>query len=256
MVLAVAGLHGNIIPPEGDLMKPAAFDLAVGIFILSLIPWLPVSGFTEVTRQRWRVWMIGILLYAFTVETVQQLRGIDPRFSRAEPVSQIFGSIFFMSALGLTVLTLALAARAFETPAMRRRGLLVLAARWASVSVLIGFLAGIWLSANQGRVVAPAGNLLPLHAAAFHAVQAIPLVALLLASSSVPVETARRWVHVAGGAWTAACIALWWQTALGRPVTDVAGSGALSVILLAMWALAALRALVAWRPTQPAHVKV
>jgi hypothetical protein len=48
------------------------------------------------------------------------------------------------------------------------------------MSELIGLLAGLWLSANQGRVVAPAGNLLPLHTAGFHAVQAIPLVALLL----------------------------------------------------------------------------
>ena len=57
----------------------------------------------------------------------------------------------FDMALGITTLAVAIGARAFETHATGRRGLLVIAARWAGVSMLIGFVAGIWLSANQGR---------------------------------------------------------------------------------------------------------
>jgi hypothetical protein len=38
-------------------MKPATFDMAVGIFLLSLIPWLPASGFIDSVRRRWRQWM-------------------------------------------------------------------------------------------------------------------------------------------------------------------------------------------------------
>ena len=121
------------------------------------------------------------------------------------------------------------------------------AARWAGASMLIGFLAGIWLSANQGRFVGEAGNLLPLHAVGFHALQAIPVVALLLGWSAVSVETGRLWVHVAGSAWVAACVAIWWQTALGRPVTDLAGAGIISVGFLGVWTIAALRALIAWQ---------
>ena len=249
--LVVAGVRGVVVAPEGDLMKPATFDLAVGIFLLSLIPWLPVSGFSVAARRRWRLWMIGLALYAFGIETVQQLRGIDPRFSRAEPGSQLFGLFFFMSALGIMTLAIALAARAFDARAVGRRWLLVLAARWAGASMLIGFLAGIWLSANEGRFVGAAGNLLPLHAAGFHALQAVPLVALLLAWSAVSVETGRRWVHVAGAAWAGGCLAIWWQTALGRPVTDLAGAGIMSVIFLGLWTIAALRGLVAWRQTEP-----
>ena len=255
-VLVVAGVRGAAIAPEGDLMKPATFDIAVGIFLLSLIPWLPVSGFSDAARRTWRLWMIGLGLYAFGIETVQQLRGIDPRFSRAEPVSQLFGAVFFMSALGIATLAVALAARAFDTRAAGRRGLLVLSARWASASMLIGFLAGIWLSANQGRFVGEAGNLLPLHAAGFHALQAIPLVALLLAWSAVPVETGRRWVHVAGAAWAGACVAIWWHTALGKPVTDLAGTGIVSLVLLGLWTVAALRGLIAWRQTAPEEMRV
>jgi hypothetical protein len=247
LTLALAAVRGPIVEPEGDLMKPATFDLAVGIFILSLVPWLPASGFTDVARRRWRRWMVGLALYAFAIETVQQLRGIDPRFTQVEPASQALGALFFASALGITTLSVALAARAFEADITGRRGLLALAARWAGVSMLIGFLAGMWLSANQGRFVAPAANLLPLHAAGFHAVQAVPLVALLLAWSTIPVATARRWVNIAGAAWALACLAIWWQTALGRAVTDLSGPGLAAIVLLAAWALSAVRAVLAWR---------
>ena len=247
LALVMASIRGPIVEPEGDLMKPATFDLAVGLFILTLIPWLPVSGFSDAARQRWRRWMIGLALYAFAIETVQQFRGIDPRFSQAEPPSQILGLLFFISALGITTLSIALAARAFDMRTTGRRGLLALAARWAGASMLIGFLAGIWLSANAGRFVGEAGNLLPLHAAGFHAVQAIPLVALLLAWSGVPADMARRWVNIAGAAWAAACIAIWWQTALGRAVTDFSGAGIVPVIFLGVWTFAALRSVIAWR---------
>jgi hypothetical protein len=247
LTLVVAAIRGPIVEPEGDLMKPATFDLAVGIFTLSLIPWLPISGFSVAARRRWRRWMIGLGLYAFAIETIQQFRGIDPRFSQAEPASQLPGLLFFFVALGITTLAIALAARAFETPTSGTRGLLVLAARWAAASMLIGFLAGIWLSANNGRVVGQAGNLLPLHAAGFHALQAIPFVAWLLAWSTLSDATARRWVNIAGAAWAATCVAIWWQTASGRAVTDFSGAGIAPPILLGVWALAALRSLVAWR---------
>jgi hypothetical protein len=255
LMLLIAAVRGPLVPPEGDLMKPATFDLAVGFFILSLIPWLPTSGFGAAARRRWRRWMIGLVLYAFAIETIQQLRGIDPRFSQVEPISQLFGGLFFASALGITTLSIALAARAFETRTTGRRGLLVLAARWAGTSMMIGFLAGIWLSANQGRVVAPGGNLLPLHAAGFHGVQAIPLVALLMAWSPIPIGVARRWVNIAGAAWAAACIAIWWQTALGRAVTDRSGVGMIALFLLGVWTLAALRSVIAWRTTAPAEAR-
>ena len=255
ILLGVVFIRGPEVPPEGDLMKPATFNLAVGIFILSLIPWLPASGFTDAARRLWRRWMIGLLIYAFGIETVQQLRGIDPRFSQAEPASQIFGAIFFGVALGITVLSIALAARAFETRTTGRRGLLVLSARWASASMLIGFLAGMWLSANEGRFVGEEGNLLPLHAAGFHAVQAVPLIALMLAWSTVPTDAARRWVHIAGAAWTAACIAIWWQTGHGRAVTDLSGAGMVTVALLGVWTVAALRGMVAWRMLRTSGAK-
>ncbi len=247
MLLLVVFARGPEVPPEGDLMKPATFDLAVGIFILSLIPWLPAAGFTDAGRRLWRRWMIAMLIYGFGIETIQQLRGIDPRFSVAEPASQIFGGLFFASALAIAVMSIGLGIRAFDATAAGRRGLLVVAARWAGASMLIGFVAGVWLSANQGRFIGDMGNLLPLHAAGFHAAQAVPLVALMLAWSPVSTDAARRWVHIAGAAWAAACLAIWWQTGHGRAVTDLSGVGMATVVLLGVWAVAALRGFIGWR---------
>ena len=145
------------------------------------------------------------------------------------------------------MLSIGLGIRAFDASASGRRGLLVVAARWAGASMLIGFVAGMWLSANQGRFVGDAGNLLPLHAAGFHAAQAVPLVALMLAWSSVSIDAARRWVHLAGAAWAAACIAIWWQTGHGRAVTDLSGVGIVTIAMLGLWAIAAMRGLIGWR---------
>ena len=251
IILLVAFVRGPIVEPEGDLMKPATFNLAVGIFILSLIPWLPVSGFTDTGRRLWRRWMVAMLIYAFGIETIQQFRGIDPRFSLAEPASQAFGALFFASALAITVMSLALGVRAFDARTTGRRGLMVIAARWAGAAMLIGFVAGMWLSANRGRFVGVEGNLLPLHAAGFHGVQAIPLVALMLAWSGVAVDTARRWAHIAGLAWVGACIAIWWQTALGRSLLTPQQPVVILAVLIVIWTVAALRAVVAWRTSRP-----
>jgi hypothetical protein len=54
-------------------------------------------------------------------------------------------------------------------------------------------------------------------------------------------------VHLAGAAWAAVCIAIWWQTGHGRAVTDLSGVGMVTVILLAIWTIAALRGLIGWR---------
>ena len=255
-VLVIAGVRGPVIAPEGNLMKPATFDFAVGLFVLSLVPWLPASGFSAAARQRWRRWMTGLLLFAFASETIQQFRGIDPRFSRVEPASQLLGLLFFISALGVMTVSVALAARAFETPINGRRGLLVVAARWAGAAMMVGFVVGLWITVNQGRFVAPAGNLLPLHAIGFHAVQAIPLVAWLLGASGVSPDAARRWVHIAGASWMAACLAMWWQTAVGRSVTEPSGAGLAAMIAFGVWMLALLRGLAARLSGVPGQVRM
>jgi len=96
--LAVMALRGGApIPPEGDLQKPATFDIAVGIYLLTLALLLPSAGFSERGRKRWVAWNVGLFAYAFGIENIQIFRGLDPRFSRvAGPLDQILGLVFFI----------------------------------------------------------------------------------------------------------------------------------------------------------------
>jgi hypothetical protein len=84
----------------------------------------------------------------------------------------------------------------------------------------------------QGRVVPDAGNLLVLHAAGFHGLQAGPIVALLLRWAHTAVSVARRWVHLAGLVWLGACLAIAWQSGSGRAIVELSVSTAAAALCL------------------------
>ena len=106
--------HGVIVEPEGNLYKAASFDVAVGIYLLTLALITKVAAFTPRGLRRSRRTLIGLALYGYGVETIQIFRGFDPRFSRvSSPLDQAIGGIFFLSALGILVCFLVL---------LRRRG--------------------------------------------------------------------------------------------------------------------------------------
>ncbi|TME33367.1 MAG: hypothetical protein E6I75_15540 [Chloroflexi bacterium] len=130
----------------------------------------------------------------------------------------------------------------------------MLGLRYAIGATMLAFSAGIWMSVNQGRYTGAAGNILPLHALGFHALQAVPLVAWLFSLSATPEREARPWVHAAGAAWLTACLGIAWQTAAGRPVTEPSLAMLATVVLLFGWLLSAVHAFQAWRASRPRAV--
>jgi hypothetical protein len=74
----VIGVRGPVVPPEGVLEKPLTFDLAVGIYVLTLAVLAPLTHFSRSGRNAWRAGLAATSLYGFMVETVQPLRGLDP----------------------------------------------------------------------------------------------------------------------------------------------------------------------------------
>lgn len=130
-------------------------------------------------------------------------------------------------------------------------GLILLALRYAIGATLLAFAAGIWMSAIQGRYTGAAGNILLLHALGFHSLQAIPVVAWLFSRSALPEPAARRWVHAAGAAWVTVCLAIAWQTAAGRPVTEPSPAILAATVVLFCWLLSTGRAIQAWRTCRP-----
>ena len=243
----VAAVHGMMIEPEGDLTKAITFDGAVGVYLLTIALFVPFAHFTPKGRRRWLGWTIGLVLFAYSVETIQILRGLDPRFSKvAPPPDKILGGLFFVSALGVLTLYAILIAKVIVRGTTGPDGLVLLSIRYASGAAMIAFAAGVWMTAVQGRRIGPAGNILPLHALGFHALQAIPIIGWFLSRSTVPEAIARKWIRMAGLAWIAACLLVVLQTALGHSVAELSPPMLLSGFAILVWTATFLKSARAW----------
>jgi hypothetical protein len=147
--LLVAGVHGPIIEPEGVLSKAITFDIALGIYVLTISLFVPLARFSAKGLARWRLWHVGLTCVAYGLENIQIARGLDPRFTTAgSPLDQALGGVFFLVASGLIVLFVMLAARLFS----RQSGsdLLFLATRYAFACTILAFGAGLWMSLIGG----------------------------------------------------------------------------------------------------------
>ncbi len=246
--LAVLVARGGApIPPEGDLTKSASFDIAIGIYLITLALLLPTAQFTDRGRRRWVRWLIGLIAYAYTIETVQIFRGVDPRFSKvATPPEQIAGLVFFLTALGVMVLFIIMAVRFFSSKRADANSPLLLAIRYGCFTAIGAFAAGIWMSVINSRHTGQSGNILPLHALGFHGLQAVPLVALLLIWAGADDDETRKWVHITGTAWVIACAAVAWQTIAGRSIFDLSPAMMVSAFVLVIWGAGAAFAFWRW----------
>jgi hypothetical protein len=245
LVFAVMLVRGNtLIRPEGDLAKSLTFNAALGIYYLTLTFYLPLARFSPSTRRLWLSAIVVIALYSYGIETVQIFRGIDPRFSDVGSAwDQALGILFGFVAVGQIIVFIILAIRFFQLPS----SLVILGIRYAASATMLAFVAGAWMSAIGGRHVGEEGNLLPLHAVGFHALQALPLLGWLLERAALPGSTARRLVHTAGASWVAACLAIGWQTSTGRSLADPSLAMLAACVLLLVWGGSFLVALAAWQ---------
>lgn len=237
-------LTGFAVPPEGNLWETATFNGSVGVFLLTLAALAPEAGFSAKGRRRWAWALVPPTLYSYGIETVQAFRGLDPRFSAvAGPLDRALGGIFFLAALAIMVLFLILAWKFFTAESTPLR----IAVRYASVAALVSFGVGIFMSIQNGRMIGQEGNLLLIHAAGFHGLQAVPLVAVLLRWGGVSGDRARAWVHLAGLAWVGLCAAVLLQAASGSAPTALTSSLAAALAFFVGWAVTAVVSLHAWR---------
>jgi hypothetical protein len=146
----------------------------------------------------------------------------------------------------LIVMFLFLTWRFFRNRNEVKNRLLLVAIRYGCATTIFGFMAGILMGANQGSQVGAAGSMLPFHAAGFHGLQAVPLVALLLSWSYMPLEAARSWVHAAGLSWLGLMAAIAWQTMRERSVLEPSMAMLLAGLLIFVWLLCAARAAISW----------
>ena len=243
LCLGGAMVGGDIVPPEGSLIETATFNGSLGIFVLTLAVLVPGVGWTRRGRRHWAGLMVGAMVYAYGIETVQAMRGLDPRFSRvAGPVDQALGGVFLLDAIFIMGLFTLLAVKYFRAPSAP----LVIAVRYGTLACYTAFGVGILMSAINGRYVGDEGNLLVLHAAGFHGLQAVPLVALLFQWGNADRSTRRPLVHLAGLSWCGGCLAIGWQSGSGAAVMEISAATVVTGICLLTFAVTAVLAARAW----------
>ena len=242
-------VQGRIMVPEGDLFKAGTFDFELGIYCLTVALLARAAGFTPRGLKVWSWSLALVTLTAYGLETIQILgSGLDPRFTQhGSPVDQLLGGFFFLVAQGIIVNFLFLAWKFFRPGSMGHNPLLALSVRYASLGTFIAFGAGYAMSMFQGSAVGETGDWLPLHAAGFHGLQAVPLVALLVGRSDLEESKKRLWVHLAGLAWTGACLALAYQTSTGRAVLEPGLVTYAALLFFAAWGVIAVNSVIAAR---------
>jgi hypothetical protein len=244
--LVGVAVHGRTLPPEGKLLAAAAFTFGVGVYTLTIALLLPLAGYSPKGRRRWRRAYYVYPVYGLLLETVQAFRGLDPRFTEeGGTIDVIAGIVFGLTAGSTAVLFVLLGIRFFRTDVLDDRPVLRLGIRYGVVAVALSFAVGVVMSVNGGRDLGDDGNLLLAHGLGVHGLQALPLVAVAAAASTA--TRPRQWVHVADGAWLAACGAALLQATLGRSPIELSVLSVTIVAGVAAWA-ATVTAAVGLRP--------
>ncbi|EFU39858.1 hypothetical protein PVOR_21264 [Paenibacillus vortex V453] len=237
-------LNGGPVAPDGDVSKAISFTAALGIFTISTAAILPVSGLRPRSKSIFRCCYIFLVLFSYFAETVQNFRGVNPRFVQNGSAFDVVIAISFSAvALLLLILYLIFGLQYFRKQAMKAHPELVLGIRYAMIAVLISFAAGIWISINAGRFTGIGGNIIWLHGLGFHALQAIPFVAWLSLRKSFNPAAKPILIHMSGIAYLLGLVAIGWQTLLGYSIAEwsllpiLAGSCFLIAFTPVIWLL-------------------
>ncbi|MGG4442828.1 hypothetical protein [Brevibacillus fortis] len=210
-------LYGGPVAPNGDVSKAFSFNAALGIFLLSTAAIIPLSALGTRSKAFFRWSYIALALYSYAAETVQNFRGVDPRFvENGTPFDETVSFIFTFVALLLVLFYVFLAVQYFRRKSYSLSPKLVVSIRYAMIAVMLSFVAGIWISFNDGRVVGLQGNIIWLHGLGFHALQAVPFVAWISARKSHA-----RFIHITGIAYLLGLVAIGWQTYLGHALLEL-----------------------------------
>jgi len=217
-------MYGADVSPKGNIANAVSFNAALGLFLLSTAAIVPQSLMGRKRKAVFRWSYIMLALYCYFAETVQNFRGVNPRFVKGgTPFDVTVGSVFAFVALLLILFYLFLAAHYFRRQVYTLHPELTVGIRYAMIAIVISFAAGIWISENQGRIVGDHGNIIWLHGLGFHALQALPIVGWLAGRASLSARVRMLGVHAAGLAFLLGLLAMGWQTYLGRSVLELSG---------------------------------
>ncbi|NYE08669.1 hypothetical protein F4694_005518 [Bacillus niacini] len=225
-----------IIAPEGNMRDAFSFNAAIGMFILSIAAILPLSRFGARKRKVVRWLFIFASIYSYTIETLQNFRGINPRFSREGTVVDIAaGMLFGVISLVLVALTIVLMVHFLRMKQPHGRPFLIMGIRYAFLSVLAANSAGIWMILLQDRLTGGTGNLIVLHGVGFHALQTLILPAWLLEKAQIHEKYKKTMIHTGSIAWMLMVLVLGIQTSLGQSVFEITILPIIALLFFLIW---------------------
>jgi hypothetical protein len=236
MIALYIFVHGPNISPEGNMKDAFSFNAAIGIYILSIAAILPLARFSDQKRRVVRWLFILASFYCYTIETVQNFRGISPRFSREGAViDTIAGILFGVVSLVLVALAVVLTIRFLRMKGPFNRPLLILGIRYAFLSVIAANVAGLWMILLQDRFTGDAGNVIVLHGMGFHALQTLLLPAWLLEKTQIYDRLKKFLVHLGSIAWLVMILSIAIQTGLGHSAFELTTLSVLGTLSLLIW---------------------
>jgi hypothetical protein len=239
--------QGPIKSPEGNLRDAFSFNAAIGMFMLSMAAILPLTRFKAGKRKAVRLSFIIASIYSYTIETVQNFRGISPRFSReGTVVDMVAGMLFGVVSLGLVILAIILTIHFLRMKRPFERPLILMGIRYAFLSVFAANTAGIWMILLQNRLTGDGGNVIVLHGLGFHSLQTLILLAWFLERAPVRDRVKKRLIHLGCIAWMLSILMIGIQTALGRTVFELTLLPILGSLLLLVWFATLIIAFVFW----------
>jgi hypothetical protein len=189
------------------------------MFILSTAAVIPFAAMGAKSKKFFRRLIIIIALYSYFAETVQNFRGVNPRFvENGTPFDNLVSLFFNLDALLIVLGYLFFAVHFFRKKAYLQHAVLVVGIRYSMIAVMLSLAAGIWISVNEGRLTGLHGNIIWLHGLGFHALQAVPFVAWLTVRKSLNKLTSHTFIHITGIAFVLGLLAIGWQTYLGYSI--------------------------------------
>ncbi|MFC4323616.1 hypothetical protein [Litchfieldia salsa] len=240
VLAAVIGIvmvtQGAVRAPEGNLSNAFSFNAALGIFSISIAAILPFGKLSRKSRVWMRWLLVSSSLYAYAVETIQNFRGYNPRYSvEGTSFDAIVGMVFGVVSLVIVFIATWLAIQFFRISS-QERPLLIFGVRYALLSVFLANLAGLWMIFLQSRFTGDAGNIIVLHGMGFHALQTLIIPALILEKTQVDQTLKKKLVHLSGIAWLLSLLLIGVQTGLGFSVFELTMIPILAAFLLIVWA--------------------
>src|SRR5205823_2091154 len=140
---------------------------------------------------------------AYITVTAQTLRGHNPRFSdHPDALDWVFAQVFSLTAIAVIATFVITVVWIWRRRDNWRDGPIRLSVVYAGFATVFGgFGVGVAMFFHRSRYIGGGGNLLPLHALAFHSLQAVPVVAVILHRAGLRGQASHRLVHVAGISW-------------------------------------------------------